>query len=243
MSESESIRRSVRVRLEDRPGSLASVAQCIAEADGNIVRFEVASREDGQAWDDFEIEATSATHLGLIVRALRAQGHEVIGLPPGWSIREWAFDVVASLAAIAGMDDPEAIRRHLLDALNGVAGTDQGVILLDDPHADTAAATARWESIEQMRRAIDPDAVRWTGDREAIEAARLALRSDHQAPIPGSHRGRVGGVALLLGNTPRSGIVILAGGRPPLLPAEDQRVRSFAEIIRIWLRTSQVATT
>lgn len=230
----DDVRRSIRVRLPDRPGSLSELTRLLAENGANVVRFEVASYEGDSVWDDFEIETSSSAALASVVRAARAAGYEVVGLPRQWGIRDWSLEVVTTMADIAEMDDTRRIHDRLLEAVRTIARTDHSLILSDEPHGDAAIAEQRWEALELVSHSIDSDTIVWSGEPPAIEMARLALRSN-PGPPPKPSRSRLGGAALLLGGTSRRGVLVAVGGRPPFLPAETERLRRFVNVVTPWI--------
>lgn len=237
------LRRSIRVGLPDRPGSLADLTALMAASGVNLLRFEVVSREEGWAWDDFEVESPTDADLSYLVRSLRTSGYEVVGLPHSWPIRDWAVEVVEAMAEIIEMDEAEAVEERLLTCLRTVARSHHALFLSDDPEGGVPAAVSRWEALETVASEVSAVDVEWSGDSEAILAARVALGSIDTPPPARSSRNRIGGAAFLLGSTPTRGLVVVVGGRPPLLRAEVDRLRRFMDIVRPWLIRRERAAT
>jgi hypothetical protein len=225
----------MRVKLADRPGSLSELTALLAAHGANLVRFEVASHADEDVWDDLELETPSSAALGSLVRAIRSAGYEVVGLPLNWGVRDWAMEIVETMADIAATDDLAAVDQRLVDAVRTIARTDHGLLLSDQPDGDAASARRRWEMLEVVSADIDSDAVTWSGDPPAIDIAQIALRAVTGSSPTKSSRSRDGGVALLVGGTPRRGVVVAVGGRPPFLTAEVERLRRFVQIVGPWL--------
>lgn len=231
----DSLRRSIRVRLPDRPGALAELAGLMAAEEVNLVRLEVVSRDEGEVWDDFEVASSSDDRLAALIRSMRATGYEVVGLPRNWPIRDWALEVVETMAEIIEMDETAELEERLLTSLRKVAKSDHALFLSDDPDGGVPAAVSRWEALEEVSSQVDAHHISWSGDAEAIEAAAVALRSTGSPPPSRSPRNRIGGAAFLLGSTPRRGVVAAVGGRPPFLRAETEKLRRFLAILRPWL--------
>lgn len=211
------------------------MATLMAESAVNMLRLEVVSREEDGVWDDFEVEAPSERALAELIGRLRASGYEVVGLPANWPVRDWAVEVVETIAEIVEMDETSAAEERLLRSLRTVAKTDQALLLSDDLEGDAPAAVSRWEALDRAARTIDPLQVAWSGDADAIAAASRALVSTNRPPSSPKAGSRHGGAAFLLGSTPRSGVAIAVGGRPPFLGAETERVRRLVRILSPWL--------
>lgn len=221
----------MRVRVADRPGGLSEVATVIAEAGANVTRLEVVSQDGDHVWDDFEIEAESDQVVGSVVRALRAGGFEVVGLPLHWEIRDWALAVVEIMARMIQLEDRVATEGVFLEGLRNLARTTHAVLLTDDLDGSAEAAESRWESLQTLARSVNHTSVSWSGDLEAQIAVRTALDSVEPGSPHRSPRNRIGGAAFLLGSTPRRGVVAAVGGRPPFLRAEVERLRKYTELV------------
>jgi threonine dehydratase len=73
---------ALRVRVGDRPGSLAHLLDSVAEADANVVEIDHVRTQPGLAVDEVEIELLLETrgsdHADEVVRYLDAHGHRVL---------------------------------------------------------------------------------------------------------------------------------------------------------------------
>jgi GTP pyrophosphokinase len=62
----------VRALLFNRPGTLAEVTGIIAKSHANIVRLEMAQRDELFGTYEMDLEVTDLAHLTRLVSALRA---------------------------------------------------------------------------------------------------------------------------------------------------------------------------
>jgi hypothetical protein len=113
-----SVRLAIRVWLPDEPGTLAALANRIAEEGGNVIGLEVLEQSEGVAVDDLIIEITDRFAVESLCRRIRTiagAGIEHVKIvPPGTeerglqvitaavSILETA-NASASLAAMVGL--------------------------------------------------------------------------------------------------------------------------------------------
>jgi malate dehydrogenase (oxaloacetate-decarboxylating) len=65
---------TLRVHLENRPGSFAAVAEAIAREDGLLDAIDLVRIEDGKEIRDVTVLATDAEHIARIVEAVRGVG-------------------------------------------------------------------------------------------------------------------------------------------------------------------------
>ncbi len=72
MHPSASFSATIRVRLEDRPGSFARLATAIGEAGGLLGAIDLVRVEGAAKVRDVTVEATDAAHIERIVEAVRA---------------------------------------------------------------------------------------------------------------------------------------------------------------------------
>ena len=76
---SPSFSATLRVRLEDAPGTFARVAEAIGEADGSLGAIDIVRVERGYKVRDVTVSATDEAHLHQIAEAVRAvDGVEVL---------------------------------------------------------------------------------------------------------------------------------------------------------------------
>ena len=69
---SASFSATIRVRLEDRPGSFGRLATAIGEAGGSLGAIDLVRVEGAAKVRDVTVEATDAAHIERIVEAVRA---------------------------------------------------------------------------------------------------------------------------------------------------------------------------
>ena len=75
----------VSVMTLDRPGVLAKVSACISQAQANITRAEISTREDRKAVLDFVIEVKNTAHLEQILQEI----HRIDGILSAKRVRGW----------------------------------------------------------------------------------------------------------------------------------------------------------
>lgn len=224
-------RRSIRVRLADLPGSLNELTRLLADKGVNIDRLEVVSHHGPDVWDDIEMSADSDDKLDAVVRALRERGLPVVGLPPGWAIRDWATGVLSWLEAI-GAASSEAHRvRVFTEAAADLANVANAFVLTGPSSADAAAAEARWEKIVAASRHFDPELVEWSSQavgRRLVSSAMQAARAE--LDDPGHIDGAVGAVVQIPNTTGRPAYLVVLGVRPVFLAPELARIDMFAQV-------------
>ena len=75
---SASFSATIRVRLDDRPGAFAELAQAIGDAGGSLDAIDLVRVEPGRKVRDVTVFAQDAGHVERIVEAVRAvRGVEV----------------------------------------------------------------------------------------------------------------------------------------------------------------------
>ena len=225
-------RRSIRVRLADRPGSLHRLTSIVAGAGVNIVRLEIASSEQADVWDDIEMAAGSPEQLDSVVKALKASGLTIIGLPGSWVIRDWAVEVLRTLEVLADCSDVVSALEKFALATVALTQTRHAFVLMEPQPPNPALATARWELLGRAANWFDPDTISWSGDSGAVRivtAAMRAARGDF-ADVAVTSRGAVGAVVRIPAPGGRPASLAVVGHRPRLLPTEVNRLELFARV-------------
>jgi GAF domain-containing protein len=187
----------VRLRLRDRPGSLAAVSSLLATHGVDVLRLEVLGREGGFAVDDLLVAgaglAGALAELGPDVSVL-AQRPGIDLLDPGLAMAEACRSLTAAgsqhetyrqlLAAALGLVFAEAgfvCVREGYGVLRPMASTVEGLPALDDQQASLLCSAL------------------WSGD---------CLTADGRVPwVPASYR------ELLPGGT----VCVVPGGSEPFL--------------------------
>jgi hypothetical protein len=223
-------RRSIRVRLADRPGSLHRLSGIVAEAGVNIVRLEIVSSEQADVWDDVEMAAASPQQLDEVIRELRESGLSVIGLPGSWVIRDWAIEVLRTLEVMAESKDVVDALTRFVAATVTLTQTNHAFVLMEPQPPNPELAAARWELLRQAALEFDPGTVEWTGDPgmiKVVSAAMIAARSDSGDV---TEPGAVGAVVRIPAPGGRPATLAVVGRRPRLLPTEVSRLELFARV-------------
>lgn len=73
----------IRIRLPDRPGSLAKVARTLGAAGADVVQMAVLERDGGRALDDFTVAWTAGAGIDRLCDGLASvPGVQIIGIWP-----------------------------------------------------------------------------------------------------------------------------------------------------------------
>lgn len=232
VDESFTYRLSVRLRLEDRPGSLQRVTDVVAAAGVNIARVEVVSALGDEVWDDLELAAGSESALDVALAELRNAGFDAVRLPPDWTIRDWSFEVLEALEALSACRSSGDAQQVFADAAAALSRTQRGFVLMDQPSPNVLAARERWVLLRDAAMTFDPDDVEWSGSPEATAAVKAAM-----APLRGSGEGGAVPSVPAVGAAVRCPIpgrpvawLAVVGQRPPFLEPELARLEAFARV-------------
>jgi ACT domain-containing protein len=120
----------IRLRLPDRPGSLARVAERFAARRVDVLRLEVVGREGGWAIDDFLVTGAdlpeALAELGPDISVLARR--QDVDLPdPGLAM-------AAACAAVTSADSKRRMYRRLLEAALGLVFAEAGFVCVRQPH-------------------------------------------------------------------------------------------------------------
>ena len=122
--------RLVRLRLSDRPGSLARVTERFAAHRVDVLRLEVVGREGGWAVDDFLVsghglqKALAELRPDAVVLAER----ENVDLPdPGLAM-------AAACASVTSADSRRGAYTKLVEASLGLVFAEAGFVCVREPH-------------------------------------------------------------------------------------------------------------
>lgn len=233
------LRRSLRVRLVDLPGSLHELTSLVAAEGVNIVRLEVVSREQSDVWDDLELTAESEGQLDAVVASLGSRGLPVLALPAAWAIRDWATDVLHALEAIGRRETESGVVETFVATACRLANVAHAFVLMEPTYPDAAAAETRWRLISEAAAVFDPDVIEWSPSsvsHRIVVSAMRAARSEHVAPAdrPGTV---VGAVIPIPVSTRRPAHLVVLGRRPLFLAPEVARLTMFAQVAAPHLTT------
>ena len=115
---SASFSATLRVKLEDIPGTFAKLATAIGEAGGSLGAIDLVRIEKGKKVRDVTVDATSSEHIENIVNAILDQGSTIYLGGTFTSPRARASAVAAFPAAAT----PRAFNSHVgTGAVNALA--------------------------------------------------------------------------------------------------------------------------
>jgi hypothetical protein len=122
--------RLVRLRLPDRPGSLAGVTERFAAHRVDVLRLEVVAREDGFAVDDFLVSGPGLQSALADLRpdVLVLAERENVDLPdPGLAM-------AAACASVTFADNRRGAYTKLVEASLGLVFAEAGFVCIREPH-------------------------------------------------------------------------------------------------------------
>lgn len=216
----------LRVELDDRPGSLGSLAVALGSVRADILSLDVVDRGDGSAIDDLVVELPPGVMPDVLITAAeRLQGVRVHSIRPHTGLLD-AHRELELIDHVAAAGDRRAKLQKLVDEAPRVLrvswcvvlrteGTDGGFRrLAGSPGTpETQVVAVPWLPIERAT-ALDGDAEwipqMWRDMDIALAAAPLGSQQ----------------TAIVLGRT----------GGPKFLPAEVLRLGYLAGIVATLLR-------
>jgi hypothetical protein len=223
-------RRSIRVRLADRPGSLHRLSGIVAEAGVNIVRLEIVSWDRADVWDDIEMTASGPEQLDTVIRELKESGLTVLGLPSSWVIRDWAVEVLRTLEAMAECPDVYNALERFAQATEALTQTNSAFVLMEPQPPNPELAASRWELLRKAALQFDPDTISWSGDPGAVKMVTAAMRAARGEATGSEQSGVVGAVVRIPAPGGRPATLAVVGQRPRFLPTEVSRLELFARV-------------
>jgi ACT domain len=134
--------RLVRLRLADRPGSLASVTQVFADHGVDVLRLEIVAQEAGWATDDFLVKGKRVREA---LRALGgADGVSVLSCREGVDLPDPGMAMAAACALVSFANSRRHALRQLVHAGLSLVFAEAAVVcvLADDALRPAAATVA-----------------------------------------------------------------------------------------------------
>lgn len=221
----------VRLRLPDRPGSLARIAGHFAAHGVDVLRLEVLGRRSGVAIDDFLVAGPG------LDEALEGIGTHaaVLARRPGVDLRDPGLAMAAACASVTGAGTGREAHRSLVHAALELVFAEAGLLCVrqDDGLLRIAAST-------------EPDVpLLLDGNAASLLASALysgeCLTADGRAPwAPPGYRDRLplGAVAAVPGGSPPFLVLVLLREDPaPFVVAELDRL---AALVRVAVGTLQL---
>ena len=221
----------VRLRLRDRPGSLAGVAGHFAASGVDVLRLEVLGRRDGFAIDDFLV---SGPGLDGALAGLGAHA-TVLARRPGVDLRDPGLAMAAACAAVTAAGSGREAHRSLVHAALGLVFAEAGLLCLRQDDGLLRVVASTHPGVPLL---VD-------GSAASLLASALfsgeCLTADGRAPwAPPGYRDLLpaGAVAAVPGGSPPSLVLVLLREDPaPFVAAELDRL---AALVRVAIGTLQL---
>jgi len=220
----------VRLRLPDRPGSLAATAGHFAGHGVNVLRLEVVGQEGGWAVDDFLLAGSG------LPAALSGLGPDVTVLArrPGVDLHDPGLAMARACAAVTGASTAREAHRQLVAAALELVFAEAGFVCVREGHGFLRPLA----STEPELPVLDDGATSLL--RSALFSGE-SLTADGRAPwAPEAHR------ALL----PSGAVAAIPGGSPPFLvlalvrvddaPFVSTELARLAALVRVAVGTLQL---
>ena len=215
--------RFVRLRIRDRPGSLAAVTEHLAAHRIDVVRLEVLDREDGYAVDDFLLRGPE------IGDALAELGHTVTVLAdrPQGQLADPALAMAAACASVTSAASGRDAYRQLVQAALGLVFAEAGFICVPESHGFLRPVAATDTGLP----AIEDNGVSLL--RSAL-ASGECLTADGRIPwAPEAYRVRLpgGSVAAIPGGEPAFLVLVLVrSDASPFVATELERLEALVRV-------------
>ncbi len=228
MTNDKPCRRSVRLLIPDRPGTLAEVTAALAEREIDIVRLEVWPEGEERVYDDLTLEAPHPEPISGALRELRGRGYEVATLPDHWWLRDWASEVFDALDALDAAADRTAELDIILDAARRLANTSHALMVSRIPGGEPLG-----HRVDELARAFDPGWIRWKGHPHLIAEVETSILEGRTGPVELLEPvDAVHGLAVEVpGPTAASAVLAVVGVRPPFLGAETTRIERYGSVV------------
>jgi hypothetical protein len=220
----------VRLRLRDRPGSLASIAGHFAAHGVNVLRLEIVGQEGGWAIDDFLVSGSGLT------AALAELEPEVTVLAnrPDVDLHDPGLAMARACAAVTAAATSREAYRQLVGAALELVFADAGFVCVREGHGFLRPVAATDPELPVL-------------DDSATSLLRSALFSgecltaDGRVPwAPDAYRERLpsGSVAAIPGgNPPFLVLALVRADETPFAPSELDRL---AALVRVAVGTLQL---
>ena len=211
----------VRLRLPDRPGSLAAVTAHLASYGVDVHRLEIVDRGGGAAVDDLLL---SGERLDRALAALGARGM-VLARRPRMDLRDPGLAMAAACEAVSSARRQAEAHRQLVHAALGLVFAEAGLLLVRRQgglYAVTASTSSDF-----------PEAVEASGAPLVTSAlfSGECLTADGRIPwAPGALRDLLppGSVAIVPGGSPAELALVLArADHAPFVTAELERLAAL----------------
>jgi len=222
--------RLVRLRLRDRPGSLAAIAGHFAQHGVNVLKLEVVGREGGWAIDDFLVSGAG------VPAALSELEPDVTVLAnrPNVDLQDPGLAMAAACATVTAAVSAREAYRQLVGAALELVFAEAGFVCVREGHAflrPLAATTADLPVLEDGATSLLRSAF-FSGE---------CLTADGRVPwAPEAFRDRLPGgtVAAIPGGVPT--FLVLALVRADETPFATAELERLAALVRVAVGTLQL---
>jgi hypothetical protein len=218
----------VRLRLPDRPGSLAAVTAHLAAHDVDVLGLEVVDRSTRAAVDDLLLsgDGLAAALASLGPRAM------VLGRRPGVDLRDPALAMAAACEAVSSARTAEEAHRQILAAALGLVFAEAGLLCVLREGGVLAVAAS---TVAGLPAAVD-------GRGPSLITSALfsgePLTADGRVPwAPPTLRDRLpdGSVGVVpAGSPPTLALALVREDHAPFVPVELERL---AALLRVGVAT------
>ena len=216
----------LRVQLEDRPGSLGSLAVALGSVGADILSLDVVERGEGRAIDDLVVELPTGSMPDVLITAAEAiKGIHVDSVRPHTGLLDAhrELELIEHVAAVKGRaaklqvladEAPRVLRVSWCSVVQSAdSGTGYTRLAGSPGTPETAPASAPWLPIEHaiiLDGTADWIPAMWRDMDTALMAAPLG--------------------------DPHTAVVLGRPGGPAFLPAEVVRLGYLAGIVATLLR-------
>ncbi len=218
----------VRLRLPDRPGSLAAVTEHLASHGVDVLRLEIVDRGGGAAVDDFLLAGVG---LDSALATVGSRAY-VLARRPGLDLRDPALAMAAACEAISVTRSEADAHRQLVHAALGLVFAEAGLLLLRREGGLYAVAASTSEEFPSVVEA------------DAAPLVTSALFSGECLTADGRIPWALGSLRALL---PPGSVAVIPGGSPPglalVLARADHAPFVTAELDRLAALTRVAVAT
>ena len=213
----------VRLRLADRPGSLAAVASHLASHGVDVLRLDVVDRASGSAVDDLLVSAAGLDGALATLGPLAI----VLGRRPGTDVRDPGLAMAAACEAVASARTGPAAYTQIVRAALGLVVAEAGLLFADREPGVIAVVGS---SVAGLPAVIESSGT-------SLVASALfcgqSLTADGRIPwAPASLRDRLpaGAVAVVPGGPPGLALALVREDHSPFVALELDRLAALMRV-------------